>query len=237
MGRRLIQQRRGRGTKAFEARKQGTDTMYLPLSDDAKNGFIVDLKKDAGRNAIVAIYGFEDNQLQEIIAAEGIKVGQNIMQGSEAPVEVGNVLFLRDIPEGCPVFNVELIPGDGGTLVRTTGNYALLVSKDEKTASLKLSSGKIKKVNINGRATIGCVSGGARKEKPFVKAGNMFHAMKAKGGRVFPRVRGVAMNAVDHPFGGSQHHPGKSKSTKRHASPGRKVGAVGSKRTGLRKKN
>jgi large subunit ribosomal protein L2 len=89
---------------------------------------------------------------------------------------------------------------------------------------------------LNSRATIGNVSCGGRTEKPFVKAGNKFHAMRAKR-KFYPWVRGVAMNAVDHPFGGAQHHPGKSKSTSRNAPPGRKVGAIASTRTGRRKKN
>ena len=86
------------------------------------------------------------------------------------------------------------------------------------------------------RATIGCVGGGGRKDKPFVKAGKRWHAMRAKH-KKHPYPRAVAMNALNHPFGGANHHPGKSKSTSRHAAPGRKVGDIASRRTGRRKKS
>ena len=111
----------------------------------------------------------------------------------------------------------------------------MLITKDAKKATVKLPSKKLVNLPLNVRATIGNVSCGGRGEKPFVKAGNKFHAMKAKK-KLYPRVRGVAMNALDHPFGGAQHHPGKSKSTARNAPPGRKVGSIASKRTGRRKK-
>jgi large subunit ribosomal protein L2 len=111
----------------------------------------------------------------------------------------------------------------------------LIVSKDKNRAFIKMPSGKSVTLDLRGRATIGCVSCGGRGEKPFIKAGRKHHAMKAKK-RQWPRVRGVAMNPVDHPFGGAQHHAGKSKSTSRHAHAGRKVGAIASKRTGRKKK-
>lgn len=98
------------------------------------------------------------------------------------------------------------------------------------------TSGKIKQIDLACRATIGCAAGGGRQEKPMVKAGTAFHLCKARK-KWFPTVRGVKMNALDHPFGGSAHHAGKSKSTSRNAPPGRKVGAIASKRTGRIKKN
>lgn len=109
------------------------------------------------------------------------------------------------------------------------------MAKDNKNATIKMPSGNMIKLPLDVRATIGNVSCGGRQDKPMVKAGNKFYAMKAKK-KMWPRVRGVKMNAVDHPFGGASHHPGKSKSTSRNAPPGRKVGAIASTRTGRRKK-
>ncbi|MFA4907991.1 MAG: 50S ribosomal protein L2, partial [archaeon] len=151
-------------------------------------------------------------------------------------ITVGNIMALQELPEGCPIFNIERIPGDGGSLVRASGLYGLVMSKEKNRVFVKLPSGKIIALNPAARATIGCSAGGGRKEKPMVKAGTAHMLAKARG-RAYPVVRGVAMNPPSHPFGGSQHHPGKSKSTARSAPPGRKVGAIASKRTGRRKKN
>ncbi len=137
---------------------------------------------------------------------------------------------------GGPGFNIERIPGDGGSLVRASGLYALVMSRERNRVFVKLPSGKMIALNPMARATIGCSAGGGRKEKPMMKAGTA-HFLAVARGRAYPVVRGVAMNPPSHPFGGSQHHPGKSKSVARGAPPGRKVGAIASKRTGRRKKN
>ena len=145
------------------------------------------------------------------------------------------ILALKDLIEGCPVYNIEKFPGDGGSLVRSSGSYALIVTKDKKAVYVKMPSGKTMQLNPEARASIGISGAGGRKEKPFVKAGKKYKAMKARH-KKYPTVRGIAMNAKDHPFGGANHHPGKSKSTARRAAPGRKVGDIASKRTGRVKK-
>ncbi len=240
MGSRLRQQRRGKGGPTFEAKHNGLKAAYNDLSkkqiEQKEKAQIVDLVKEAGRNAILALVNFEDNTTNYVIAAEGLAVGQELEFGKKAAISVGNVLPLSSIPEGCPIFNLEMVPGDGGKVVKGTGVYALLVNRDKKQAFIKLPSGVTKGFSLDSRATIGCSAGGGRKEKPRVKAGNMYHFMRAKS-RHYPRLRGVAMNASDHPFGGSQHHAGKSKSTSRNAPPGRKVGSIASKRTGRKKKH
>jgi large subunit ribosomal protein L2 len=196
---------------------------------------VVDLVLDPVRSALLAKVLYEDNSSGHVVAAEGLQLNQEVLVGKKADIAVGNIMPLADIPEGCPIFSVEKIPGDGGTLIRSSGLYGLIVSKDKTRAFIKMPSGKSLSADLRGRATIGCVSCGGRGEKPFIKAGRKFYAMKAKK-RAWPRVRGVAMNPVDHPFGGAQHHAGKSKSTSRHAAAGRKVGAIASKRTGRKKK-
>ena len=236
MGKRLYSQRRGRGTNTFKSKLQGIKSQYIRQSNELLKGEIVDFVKDTGRNAIIAKIKFDDGSNQSIVASEGVYVGQKIEQGKGASWEIGNICEIGDLPEGCPVFNIEKVAGDGGTLVKSSGSYALILTKDSKKITLKLPSGKIITLPPKVRATIGNTSCGGKKEKPFVKAGNKFFAMKSKK-RFWPTVRGVAMNALDHPFGGAQHHPGKSKSTSRRAPVGRKVGAIASKRTGRRKKN
>jgi len=240
MGSRLRQQRRGKGGPTYEAKHKGLKAGYNDLSGkqakEKQFGQVIDLVKESGRSSILALLEFEDNSTNYVIAAEGIAVGQRIEAGKKARVEIGNVLPLSSIPEGCPIFNLEISPGDGGKMVRGTGVYALLVNRDRKHAFVKMPSGQTKAFNPKSRATIGCSAGGGRLEKPRVKAGTRFHFMAARS-RHYPTLRGVAMNASDHPFGGAQHHAGKSKSSSRNAPPGRKVGSIASKRTGRRKKN
>lgn len=241
MGKSLISQRRGHGGFVFRSQRKGVKAEYNSLEGfkekPVMRAEVRELFKESGRNEILAKLLLENGKEAITIAAEGQFVGQNILLGDTQEVEIGNVTLLKNVPEGCPVFNIEREMGDGGRIVRATGSYALLVIKDlqKRTANIKLPSGKILNVPLTCRATIGCVAGGERKEKPLIKAGNKFHAMKAKT-RKHITVRGVAMNAACHPFGGSQHHAGKSKSVSRGAPPGRKVGAIASSRTGRRKK-
>ena len=235
MGNPLTSQRRGKGSNTFKAKLKGIKSRYITQKEDLLKGEIISFTKDTGRNAIITKIMFDNDQFQEVVAAEGTYVGQPIQQGKGAKIAIGNVGYLGEIPEGCPVFNIEKISEDGGTLAKTAGSYALLVTRDKKKATIKMPSGKLIFLPLGVRATIGNTSCGGKGDKPMVKAGNKFHAMKAKK-KFWPSVRGVAMNAVDHPFGGAQHHAGKSKSTSRNAPPGRKVGAIASRRTGRRKK-
>ena len=239
MGKRLRQQRRGKGTSTFKAKGRGIEAKYVSLNErqrkDFLQGQVVDLLRESGRSSVLALIELEDGSTNYVIAAEGMAVGQSVMFGKNAEIAIGNVLPLASIPDGCPIFGIEKEPGDGGKLVKGTGVYAILVSKDKRNAYVKLPSGQTTPLNQDNRATIGCSAGGGRKEKPMVKAGTRFHFMAARS-RHYPGLRGVAMNPPDHPFGGSQHHTGKSKSVSRHAPPGRKVGSIASKRTGRRKK-
>ncbi|MDD4250746.1 MAG: 50S ribosomal protein L2 [Candidatus ainarchaeum sp.] len=236
MGKRLYSQRRGRGTNTFKAKLKGIESKYILQTEELLKGQIIDFIKDTGRNAIIQTVEFNNGKQEQIIAVEGAFIGQKIEQGPGAKIELGNVIPIGELPEGCPVFNIERILGDGGTISKSSGTYSLIISKDKKGVTLKLASGKMLTLPLSVRATIGNVSCGGKQEKPFIKAGTKYFAMKAK--KIFwPSVRGVAMNAVDHPFGGAQHHPGKSKSTARNAPVGRKVGAIASRRTGRRKKN
>lgn len=236
MGKRLISQRSGRGTHTFKAKHRGIEAKYLTQAGELIKGEVTDLIKENGRHAIIAEITFADGKKENLVAAEGLYLGQRIEQGKGATVEIGNVSYVSELPEGCPIFAIERIAGDGGTMIKSSGSYALLMAKDSKKVTVKMPSGGLINLPLDVRATVGNVSCGGRQDKPMVKAGNMFFLMKAKR-KMYPRVRGVKMNAVDHPFGGAAHKPGKSKSTARNAPPGRKVGAIASTRTGRRKKN
>lgn len=234
MGKKLIQQRRGRTKGRYNVpthKFRGKITYHHQT--DKKTGVVEDIIHDPGRTAPLAAVRLQDDTLVQLIAAEGTKIGDIVSFSSEKEdVKVGNIVTVGAIEEGFPVYNIELKPGDGGKLVRTGGSVATVVSHDKDNTVIRLPSGRFKTISSSCRATIGVVAGGGRKDKPFLKAGKKFHARRKKG-RQYPVVRGVAMNPVNHPHGGGGHqHVGKPYTVKRGAPPGRKVGSVAAKRTG-----
>jgi large subunit ribosomal protein L2 len=235
MGRRIQGQRRGRGGPTFRApsHRYKADLSHRSTEEgDLIAGTVVDIEHDPARSAPVAAIEFDDGDQRLVLAPEGIGVGEEIQVGVSAEIKPGNTLPLAEIPEGVPVCNVESQPGDGGKFARASGVNAQLITHDRRAAVVELPSDEVKRLDPQCRATIGVVAGGGRTEKPFVKAGNKHHKMRSRGSK-YPRVRGVAMNAIDHPFGGGgRQHPGKPKSVSRDAPPGRKVGDIASKRTG-----
>jgi large subunit ribosomal protein L2 len=234
MGRRIQGQRRGRGSGTFRApsHRYKAELDHKDAEDDVLGGEVVDIEHDPARSAPIARVSFEDGDERLVLAPEGITVGDRMEIGISASIEPGNTLPLAEIPEGVPVCNVERQPGDGGVFARASGVNATLVTHERSVAVVQLPSGEVRRLSPECRATIGVVAGGGRTEKPFVKAGKKYHKMKTRGGK-WPTVRGVAMNAVDHPFGGGgRQHPGRPKSVSRDAPPGRKVGDIASRRTG-----
>ncbi len=242
MGKRLLVQRRGRGSPTFRAkthRRRGA-VKYPPLALMNKRGYLLadieDLLHDPGRGAPIATLRFENGETHLSLVPEGTAVGQKIRIGPKAGVRAGHVLPLGKIPEGTPVFNIESQPGDGGKFVRSSGTYATIITHSRGKTSIRLPSGKTRTFSSTARATIGVVSGGGRPEKPFLKAGSKHKHRYAKG-LTYPKVRGVAMNACSHPHGGgSKQSPGGPSSVSRNAPPGRKVGLIAPKRSGRKKR-
>ncbi len=156
------------------------------------------IEYDPNRSARIALLFYADGEKRYILAPNGLQVGQTILSGAGAAPEVGNALFLQDIPLGTVIHNIELRPGQGAAMVRSAGTFAQLTSREDKYAIIKLPSGEIRKVLCTCKATIGSV-------------GNSDHALEKSGkagrsrwlGRR-PRVRGVVMNPVDHPMGGGE---------------------------------
>lgn len=241
MGKRLKTQRRGRGTPTYKSashRFKGK-IAYRSYDKIEKEGYlkgkVQDIIHDPGRSAPLAQVKYENGEKSLILAPESIKINDEIVCGISAPIKAGNSLPLAEIPEGTPIYNLENNPGDGGKLVRSSGTYASLITHDVDKAVVELPSGELKAFNPLCRATVGVVAGGGRKEKPFLKAGKKHHALKAKGKKSVT-VRGVAMNAVNHPHGGgNRQHPGRPTTISRHAPPGRKVGSIAARRTGKRR--
>jgi len=166
-----------------------------------KDGMPAEVKTieyDPNRSARIALVLYADGEKKYILAPNGIKVGQKIQSGKNVPPEVGNTLFLSDIPLGTIVHNIELRPGRGGVLARSAGSYAQLTSRDGKYAIIKLPSGESRMVLVTCKATVGSVSNPDHDLEKSGKAGRS----RWRGRR--PRVRGVAMNPVDHPMGGGE---------------------------------
>ncbi|MCX6651150.1 MAG: 50S ribosomal protein L2 [Methanomassiliicoccales archaeon] len=225
MGRQLRQQRRGRGTMTYTSPSHRHVGEIKHPYVEMKAGTVTDIIHAPGRNSPVAEVKFENGEKDKIIAVEGLMVGQQVTMDGTSDLKLGSVLPLANIPEGTLVHNLEARPGDGGKFVRTAGTYATVVTKGDSIV-VQLPSGAFKNFDPRCRAGIGIIAGGGASEKPFAKAGKKFHAYRSKSKAYF-KVKGVAMNAVDHPHGGGGHpHVGKPSTVSRNAPPGRKVGRL-----------
>lgn len=188
-------------------------------------GRVVDIVRDTFRSTPLAKVLYADSHIGYVLAPEGLRVGDDIQQ---------HILPLSQIKEGTEIFAIEGWPHSGPQLCRSAGSRALLISKTAKECIVMLPSKKKKMLHPTCRAMIGIPAGEGRAEKPWVKAGKKWIAMHRRG-KLYPRTSGVAMNAVDHPFGGGYTGLGKHKSVSRHTPPGRKIGAIAPRRMGRKK--
>ena len=165
---------------------------------DGMKATVKAIEYDPNRSARIALVAYEDGEKRYIIAPNGLQLGQVIESGKNVAPELGNTLFMGDIPLGTIVHNIELRPGQGAVIARSAGSYAQLVSKEGKYAIVRMPSGEVRKILVTCKATIGSVS-------------NADHALESDGkagrSRWFgrrPHNRGVVMNPVDHPMGGGE---------------------------------
>ncbi len=165
---------------------------------DGIPGIVKSIEYDPNRSARIALIYYVDGEKRYIIAPNGLEVGQEINSGTGVAPEVGNTLFLSDIPLGTIIHNIELQPNAGAVMARSAGAYAQLTSRDGKYATVKLPSGEVRMVLVTCRATVGSVGNSDHALERSGKAGRS----RWKGRR--PRVRGVVMNPVDHPMGGGE---------------------------------
>ncbi|MGB5910820.1 MAG: 50S ribosomal protein L2 [Promethearchaeia archaeon] len=242
MGKRILAQRKGYGNlwaRSPSHRHVGA-IKYRPFKEKEKlfKFKVVELIHSPGRGAPVAKIQYEDGVKGLWLPPEGIYEGEDFVQsktGYGQEVSVGNIFPLKKIPIGTLVFNVEGTPGDCGKFARASGVAAIVKNKSKGKVELLFRSKKTKWFHENCLCTIGVVAGGGRTDKPFLKAGNKFHYLKSKAIK-WPVVRGVAMNAASHPYGGgAKQSPHKPTTTSRNAPPGRKVGQIAARRTGYRK--
>jgi large subunit ribosomal protein L2 len=185
---------------------------------------VVSIEYDPNRSSRIALIEYQDGEKRYILAPLNLKVGDEVISGERVEIKTGNCLPLRNVPPGIPIHNIELEKGKGGKLVKSAGSQAIIMAKEEKFAHVKLPSGEVRLVDLNCHATIGQVSNPAHEQISIGKAGRMRWLGKR------PKVRGVAMNPIDHPLGGGE---GKSSGGRHPTTPWGKA----SKGLKTRKKN
>ena len=162
------------------------------------NATVTTLEYDPNRSAFIALVTYEDGEKRYIIAPDGLKVGDTVRAGSDADIKPGNALALADIPVGTVIHNIEMHPGKGAQMVRSAGNMAQLMAKENGMALIRLPSGELRNVAVNCMASIGTVSNLDHENVNLGKAGRTRHL------GVRPTVRGSVMNPNDHPHGGGE---------------------------------
>ena len=243
LGKRIRVQRRGRGGSVFRASPHKRvapakyPTTFAPKAvfDSSVNGVVEAFAHDPGRGAPLMLVKFSNGDAWYTLASEGVFVGQQVGLGGKAAIEIGNILPLGKIPEGTLVCNLEIKPGDGGKLSRSSGAYTTVVGHTPQGTMIRLPSRRTRYVSDYCLATVGVVAGAGRTEKPYLKAGEMFHWMKAKGHK-YPRTSGRKMVAACHPYGSSKRSARKATTTSHGAPPGQKVGLISARGAGRRHK-
>ena len=165
---------------------------------DGVTGTVERLEYDPNRSAHIALIKYADGERRYILLPKGLRAGDQVISGEDAPIKPGNALPLRAIPVGTLIHNIEMKPGKGGQHVRSAGGVAQLAAREGVYATIRLRSGEMRRIHADCRATIGEVGHGEHNLRKLGKAG----AKRWRGVR--PTVRGVAMNPVDHPHGGGE---------------------------------
>lgn len=232
MGKTLIQQARGHGSFTYRVRRKAyIYEINYPISEGKAK--VLKIINSPAHTAPLARM-LMNRKIFYNPAFEGMVEGQEINLGGNR-VEKGNILHLKNIPPGTRIYNIEANSGDGGKMVRTSGSSAVVTKIAGSRVGVMMPSRKEIFLDENCRATVGEIAGAGRLDKPIVKAGKMWHMMKARN-KLWPRTSAVKMNAIDHPFGGGRGKRIKSKIAKRNAPAGAKVGHIRPRRTGRKKR-
>ncbi|MFH1856821.1 MAG: 50S ribosomal protein L2 [Candidatus Omnitrophota bacterium] len=171
---------------------------------------VIAIEYDPNRSARIALVEYEDGDKRYILAPFGLSVGDSVCRGEKSEIKIGNCMSLRNIPPGMAIHNIELVKGRGGVIVRSAGSQAIIMAKEDKFVHVKLPSGEVRLISVDCCATIGQVSNPTHEQISIGKAGRN----RWLGRR--PKVRGVAMNPVDHPMGGGE---GKSSGGRHPVTP------------------
>ncbi|MBN8462909.1 MAG: 50S ribosomal protein L2 [Dechloromonas sp.] len=185
--------------------KQAYRVIDFKRAKDGVPGSVERLEYDPNRTANIALVCYADGERRYILANKGMVVGQQVINGSEAPIKSGNALPIRNIPVGTTICCVEMMPGKGAQMARSAGASAQLLARDSAYAQIRLRSGEVRRVHVECRATVGEVGNEENILRKIGKAG----AQRWRGVR--PTVRGVAMNPIDHPHGGGEGRTGEGR--------------------------
>jgi len=232
MGKRIITQRRGRGTHTYKVRRKAFRFKVQYPQRLEGEGEVIKLFNSSAHTAPLAKIKYSAGTFY-IPATKEMFEGQKIKFGGKE-IKDGNIIELKNIPMKTPIYCIEARPGDGGRFMKSGGNSATVNRITEDFIFILFPSKKEKKLNPKCRAIIGVSAGGGRLDKPIIKAGKKHHIKRSKS-KLWPRTSAVKMNVIDHPFGSGRAKNPKSKIAKRNAPPGRKVGLLRPKRTGKRK--
>ena len=232
MGKRIITQRRGRGTHTYKVRRKAFKHKLQYSRELKGEGTVVKLFNSAGHSAPLAKVN-HDKGTFIIPAFKEMFEGQKIKFGGKE-IKAGNILELKNIPVKTRIYQIESRPKDGGVFIKSGGSSAIVSRRVGKDIFIIMPSKKEKKFNRHCRAIVGVIAGAGRLDKPIIKAGKQFYIKKSKS-KLWPRTSAVKMNAIDHPFGSGRAKNVKSKVAKRNAPPGRKVGLLRPRRTGKKK--
>ncbi len=230
MGKRIISQARGHGSPTYRVRRKAyIFKIKYPMREGQAE--IINILHSTGHTAPLLKIKAGDEIFYNS-AFDGAFIGQKISIGKDASSQAGNILPLKNVPLGTQVYNLEINPGDGGKMTRTSGSSSTVFKKHDFN-KISVLMPKKREVLLSGdcRVTIGTIAGAGRTLKPFVNAGAKFYKMKSRN-KLWPRTSAVKMNAVDHPFGSGRGKRIKSKIAKRNAPPGARVGHIRPRRTG-----
>ncbi|MGC8568166.1 MAG: 50S ribosomal protein L2 [Candidatus Micrarchaeia archaeon] len=236
MGKKLHQQRRGKGSNIYKKLPGTYDITATYANINQSTGEVLGFLNHPGHTGLLMALLYDDFSTSYMIAPEGIKIGDKIYINPKEPkYALGSILKLKDIPEGVPIYNIERHKGDGGAIARAAGAFGTILSHTPTGAVVKLMSKRIVTLDNECRAQLGVSAGSGMHDAPLMKAGKSFYIMHATN-KWWPRPRGVKMTPADHPFGGKEHHEGKSSITPRNSPPGRKVGHIAARRIGRKKR-
>lgn len=189
---RITSRRRGGGHKRYYR------IIDFKRDKDGVPAKVATIEYDPNRSARIALLHYVDGEKRYILAPDGLQVGSTIVSGPNVDITVGNALPLRNIPPGTPIHNIELKKGKGAQMVRSAGSSAVIMAKEKNYAQVRLPSGEVRLVHLDCKATVGVVGNTEHKNVSIGKAGRS----RWLGRR--PKVRGVAMNPIDHPHGGGE---------------------------------
>ncbi len=234
MGKRIIQQARGKGSSTYRVKKKAFNKkMQYPKKLEG-TGKVIKLLPSAAHSCPLAKIANKEGSFY-VPAFKGMVEGQQIaFEPKEDAIKPGNILRLKDIPVNTRIHCIESNPGDGGKFIKTGGSSAEVVRIVGDKIHVLMPSKKEKKFNKECRAIIGVIAGHGRLDKPVIKAGKQHHIKKSKS-KLYPRTGALKVNAIDHPFGSGRGKNPKSKIAKRNSAPGQKVGLLRPRRTGKRK--